>query len=283
MTGKTHLTVESLETRECPAYANLTNGTLTVVGGGGNDDITVSRNGGTIFAIGRSFNAAAVNRLVISGGGGDDRITDLTGLGAIIYGGTGNDTINGGTGNDTIYGGAGNDTIYGRAGNDALVGGGGTDQLDGGAGNNSLREGSRPTNRTNSAIESEIIRLVNAERARAGLPAVRVSGQLNFAADLHSRDMAATRTMAHELFGTTQPLPTDRLDMAGYDDWTYSYSWGENVAAGYASAQAVMNGWMNSPGHRANILNGSFTEIGVSVRADSNGTLYFTQNFGHRA
>ena len=174
-------------------------------------------------------------------------------------------------------------TVTGTAGNDVLVGGGGGDTLDGGAGSNSLQEGSRSASRANTAIESEIIRLVNVERARHGLPALAVSGQLNFAADLHSRDMAARRTMAHELYGTAQPLPTDRLDAAGYDDWTYSYAWGENVAYGYGSAAAVLNAWMNSPGHRANILGSSFTEIGVSVRAGSNGILYFTQVFGSRA
>lgn len=283
MTGKPFLTVESLEGRDCPSYANLTNGILTVVGTGGNDNIVVSRSGNTINAIGLSFNASSVQKLVISGGDGDDTITDTTGFGAFIYGGTGNDTINGGSGNDTIYGGAGNDTIYGRAGNDKLVGGGGGDTLDGGAGNNKLIEGSPHPNRSNSSIESQIIHMVNQERAKAGLAPLAVSGQLNYAADLHSQDMAATRTMAHELYGTTRPEPTDRLDAAGYDDWTYGYAWGENVAYGYPSAQAVMNAWMNSPEHRANILNPNFTEIGVSVRADSSGTLWYTQNFGYRA
>ena len=76
---------------------------------------------------------------------------------------------------------------------------------------------------------------------------------------------------------------SDRLDAVGYDKWTSSFTWGENIAYGYASAADVMTAWMNSQGHRENILNPSFTEIGVSVVADSAGRLFFTQDFGHAA
>ena len=56
--------------------------------------------------------------------------------------------------------------------------------------------------------------------------------------------------------------------------------WGENIAYGYASPDAVMAGWLNSPGHRANIENASFRAIGIGVVRASNGTYYWTQNFG---
>lgn len=54
---------------------------------------------------------------------------------------------------------------------------------------------------------------------------------------------------------------------------------GENIAYGQPTAQAVMDAWMNSPGHRANILNSSYTQIGVGAVADNNGTIYWTQDF----
>ena len=54
---------------------------------------------------------------------------------------------------------------------------------------------------------------------------------------------------------------------------------GENIAMGYISAQSVVNGWMNSSGHRANILNPSFKTIGVGAYTDSQGTIYWTQMF----
>jgi len=56
---------------------------------------------------------------------------------------------------------------------------------------------------------------------------------------------------------------------SGYDTWTRSYAYGENIAFGYSSAAEVVAAWMNSPGHRANILSPFFTEIGVSVLADA--------------
>ena len=76
---------------------------------------------------------------------------------------------------------------------------------------------------------------------------------------------------------------TDRLDSAGYDNWTSGFGYGENIAFGFTSAQAAMTAWMNSPGHKGNILHTGFKEIGVSVIADSAGHFYFTQVFGYRA
>jgi uncharacterized protein YkwD len=209
---------------------------------------------------------------------------------AVIYGGDGNDTIRAGIGRDKIYGGRGNDDINGNRGDDMLYGGGGNDNLAGGAGTNVIYQASPSATRGNTAIELQIIQLVNSHRAANGLAPLAVSGLLNVAADFHSRDMAAIGSvygpgagMQHTLFGTTRPEVGDRLDAAGYDNWTSSFAWGENIAYGYTTAAAVVNAWMNSSGHRANILSGSFTEIGVSVRVAADGTLYFTQNFGTRS
>lgn len=286
----TPLTVEPLEVRDCPATVSFVNGVLTVTGTSGNDTITVSQGAGTIVAEGRAFKAAAVKTVVVSGGAGNDTIIDNSGRGAFLYGGTGNDTIYGNGGDDKIYGGAGNDTLYGGDGNDVVWGGGGQDAVNGGAGSNTVGEGSPTATRGNSAVEAEIIRLVNAERAKAGLSALRVSGLLNQAASLHTADMVAVGNalgaangMQHTLYGSARPMVTDRLDAAGYDTWTSSYSYGENIAYGYANAAAAMAAWMNSGGHRANILNPNFVEIGVSVQAGAGGRLYFTQVFGRQS
>jgi uncharacterized protein YkwD len=285
----TRLHVEALEARDCPSTANLFNGVLSVVGTDGNDTIVVGQSGTSIVAAGQSFAASSVSRVVVSAGGGDDLVKNNTTKPAVIYGGFGNDTLFGGPGNDVIYGGMGNDTIRGRAGNDVLWGGPGTNTIGDNSGANSIHPGNPNRTRTNSAVEQQIITLVNQQRAANGLPALSVNQQLNAAAQLHTRDMVAISNifgpsvgMQHELFGTTRPEVLDRLDAVGYDNWTTSFAYGENIAEGYTSAADVMNGWMNSPGHRANILSSSFTEIGVSVVAAADGTLFFTQEFGHK-
>src|SRR5262249_39131511 len=121
------LRVEELESRVTPAIsttpgvsASLVNGTLSVVGTPGNDQIIVQQSNGrlTISGVPGSFAVAGVHRLEISGGAGDDFI-DVGRLAPVkkkpiavkINGGDGNDTILGGPGNDTIFGGAGNDII----------------------------------------------------------------------------------------------------------------------------------------------------------------------------
>ncbi|HSQ58384.1 MAG TPA: CAP domain-containing protein [Gemmata sp.] len=290
MKSNISISLEPLEPRECPTTANLFNGVLTVTGTSASEVIVVSRNGNMIGAAGQWFLAASIGRVVIEGEGGDDRIRDNSGLSAVIYGGDGNDTIRAGSGNDKIYGGRGNDVIDGGADNDVIYGGAGADTINGGTGANTIFQGIPQATRGNTAIELQIIQLVNSYRASNGLPALAVNARLNVAAQLHSVDMARIGSiygpnigMQHTLYGTTRPEVTDRLAAAGYDNWTTSYAWGENIAYGYTSAASVMTAWMNSPGHRANILNSTFTEIGVSVWAGTDGTLYFTQDFGHRA
>ena len=93
------------------------------------------------------------------------------------------------------------------------------------------------------------------------------------AARLHSQDQAAHNNMSHT--GSDGSSPWQRAERAGYDD-----AIGENVAMGYRTPEAVMDGWMNSAGHRANILNCKAKAIGIGVAAASNGTLYWTQLFG---
>ena len=79
-------------------------------------------------------------------------------------------------------------------------------------------------------------------------------------------------------FSHTSPTYGSPFDMMKNFGISYSYA-GENIAKGQRSPQQVMNGWMNSSGHRANILSANFTEIGVGYTVDQNGTTYWTQMF----
>jgi uncharacterized protein YkwD len=283
------LGLERLERRDCPATASLVDGVLTFVGTAGNDDLTVNEFAGRVWAGRQSFAAAAVREVVVCGLGGDDVIRNDTSKRATLYGGFGDDRVYAGDRGDVVYGGHGDDAVYGGWGNDTVYGGGNAERLAGGGGRDRLDPGSPPAGRWNTALEAEVVRLTNDQRAAAGLPPLRVNVRLNAAADLHSLDMAAASNefgpaaaLQHTLYGTARPHLADRLDAAGYDDWSRAFRYGENIAHGYPSAAAAVAAWMASPGHRANILDGGFTEIGVAVRADSSGRLFFTQNFGYR-
>ncbi|GAA4679034.1 hypothetical protein GCM10023347_36930 [Streptomyces chumphonensis] len=121
----------------------------------------------------------------------------------------------------------------------------------------------------------QVVDLVNAERARAGCGPVRHNDRLETAAAQHSADMAA-----RDYFDHTDPDggdPGDRISAAGYSWSTY----GENIARGQQSASDVVAAWMDSPGHRANILNCSFEEMGVGKHSASGGP-WWTQVFGTR-
>ncbi|MEU2611763.1 CAP domain-containing protein [Micromonospora sp. NPDC007271] len=131
---------------------------------------------------------------------------------------------------------------------------------------------STPTTSGLSAELQQVVDLVNERRAKAGCKALTVDDKLMLAAQRHSQDQADHKTMTHD--GSDGSDVGDRLDRVGYA-WR---AYGENVAWNQQSPAAVMDAWMNSPGHRANILNCSFTEIGVGV-ARSNGP-YWTQDFG---
>ncbi|MER7183385.1 CAP domain-containing protein [Streptomyces hyaluromycini] len=113
--------------------------------------------------------------------------------------------------------------------------------------------------------------LVNAERSKVGCSALTLNTTLSKVAQSHSEDMALHQNMSH--VGSDGSSPGDRLTSAGY---TWS-AYGENVAYGYASPEQVMAGWMASPGHKANILNCTFKEIGVGLAQPDS---YWTQDFG---
>ena len=120
------------------------------------------------------------------------------------------------------------------------------------------------------AYEQEVIRLVNEIRAQNGLSALTYDWELSRVARYKSQDMKDNRYFAHNspVYGT----PFQMITNFGIPYRTA----GENIAKGYATPQAVVNAWMNSSGHRANILNAGFTRIGVGYVADGN---YWTQMF----
>lgn len=126
-----------------------------------------------------------------------------------------------------------------------------------------------------AGIAGQVTELVNAERSKEGCGPVSVNDQLSTAAQRHSADMAARDYFSHTSPDGTDP--GDRITAAGYRWSTY----GENIAKGQRTPADVMEGWMNSPGHRANILNCSFKEIGVG-KQDSGGGPVWTQKFGAR-
>jgi uncharacterized protein YkwD len=131
---------------------------------------------------------------------------------------------------------------------------------------------SDPT-RGSDTEQQRVVDIVNRERAAGGCPAVKVNARLTEASQLHSEDQAAHNNMSHE--GSDGSSPWDRARRAGYDN-----AIGENVAMGYRDAEAVMDGWMNSPGHRNNIMNCDARAIGVGLAMSSGGAPYWTQMFG---
>lgn len=136
--------------------------------------------------------------------------------------------------------------------------------------------GTAPTNgsEVGTAIENEVVRLTNVERAKAGCAPLKHDARLRAAAYAHSADMSAKNYFDHT--SKDGRSFADRITAAGYR-WRAA---AENIAKGYSTAQAVVQGWMNSPGHRQNILNCSYTDIGVGYVAA--GGPYWTQDFGRQ-
>ncbi|MDT3724708.1 CAP domain-containing protein [Streptomyces sp. DSM 41972] len=124
-----------------------------------------------------------------------------------------------------------------------------------------------------STAAAAVLRLVNAERAKVGCSPVTADGALTALATAFSDDMADRGFFDH-----TDPdgdTPWDRAQAAGIGNLG-----GENIARGQADAEAVMEAWMNSPGHKANILNCDFKTLGVGVHMGPGGP-WWTQNFGY--
>jgi uncharacterized protein YkwD len=129
-----------------------------------------------------------------------------------------------------------------------------------------------------SSKEMEVLALVNLERQINNLHPLQWDSRLYASALGHSQDMAQQNYFSHtSLDGRSVGT---RISQAGYTWHTY----GENIAAGYTTPEAVVEGWMNSSGHRANILRSSFCDIGVGYAYASSSSYrrYWTQNFGRQ-
>ena len=143
------------------------------------------------------------------------------------------------------------------------------------AATNCTPDGAWGTNR--SDLASQVVSLINQHRAGLGLGTLSSSSSLQASSVWKSLHMAG-----YNYFGHSDPAPPVNRDAAqrARDCDFVGSSWGENIAAGYGTPQAVVTGWLNSPGHRANIENPNYTVTGVGVAASAGGRLYWTQNFG---
>lgn len=121
-----------------------------------------------------------------------------------------------------------------------------------------------------TAYEREVVRLVNVERSKAGLSPLEYDWELSRVARYKSQDMSDLGYFSH-----TSPTYGSPFQMMKSFGISYR-SAGENIARGYTTPASVVEGWMNSQGHRANILNSTFTRIGVGYVKDGH---YWTQMF----
>ena len=136
----------------------------------------------------------------------------------------------------------------------------------------------------NATVLARVVELVNVARSQgrrcgserfAAAPPVSVSKKLNEAASGHARDMARRKFFEHR--GSDGSQPKDRVLAAGYQPRLT----GENIAYGPESAEEAVAGWLNSPGHCANIMDSRFKEIGVGLaNGRKRGQIYWVQDFG---
>ena len=141
-----------------------------------------------------------------------------------------------------------------------------------------------PTIQSADALAANALALVNEARARprkcgsanfVAVPALTMSAMLSRAALIHAQDMAAQNFFEHE--GSDGSTPAVRVTRTGYE-WR---SVGENIAAGPTTAQSVVDGWLRSPGHCANLMSEKFTEMGIAFATgdDSDAGIYWSQVF----
>lgn len=129
-----------------------------------------------------------------------------------------------------------------------------------------------PSNNYQS-IEQQVVNLVNAERAKVGLKPLTSDWELARVARFKSEDMRDNRYLDHN-----SPIYGSPFQMMKSFGIHYGYA-GENIAAGQTTADSVMKAWMNSPGHKQNILSPNFTHIGVGYAKGGSYGHYWTQQF----
>ncbi|HBF7282512.1 TPA: sporulation protein [Clostridioides difficile] len=129
------------------------------------------------------------------------------------------------------------------------------------------------TSESFSAYQKEVVDLVNIERAKAGLNPLTLDSSISNVATKKSQDMIDNNYFSHN--SPTYGSPFDMLKKFGISYKTA----GENIAMGQKTPKEVVNAWMNSEGHRKNIMNPNFSKIGVGVAQKSSGSIYWTQIF----
>ncbi|WP_285777320.1 CAP domain-containing protein [Microtetraspora sp. NBRC 13810] len=134
--------------------------------------------------------------------------------------------------------------------------------------------GGTGTGTVGSTVEEEVVRLTNEARRTGGCAPLTHDAKLHTAARGHSSDMAAKGYFSHDSQDGRDP--GDRIAAAGFSPIR---AWGENIAMGQPTAAVVVKAWLDSPGHRANIMNCTYTHIGVGEAKGARG-LYWTQDFG---
>ncbi|SCH54121.1 CAP domain-containing protein [Romboutsia sp. Marseille-P6047] len=132
---------------------------------------------------------------------------------------------------------------------------------------------SESTSNSFAAYQQEVVNLVNKERAKYGLSPLKSNASLANVATIKSQDMVNKNYFSH-----TSPTYGSPFDMMKQFGISYRTA-GENIAMGQKTPSEVVTAWMNSEGHRANILNANFTEIGIGIAQNSKGQLYWTQMF----
>ncbi len=144
----------------------------------------------------------------------------------------------------------------------------------------SLAPQSASTSVSSNPLINKVVRFTNSYRGEYGLQPLTLNSNLSNSAQTHSEDMALSDFFSHT--GSDSSKVSDRTELAGYE----SYFVGENIAAGYVTPEEVVRGWMNSSGHRENILNPNYQEMGVGYHYLANDTgeinynTYWTQDFG---
>jgi uncharacterized protein YkwD len=145
---------------------------------------------------------------------------------------------------------------------------------------------SRPTQTTLDRAVDATICLINQARSQHALCALRLRGLLERAATAHSRDMVRRDFFSHESPGGS--TPQQRIDRTGYLDGVRSWAIGETIAwgtGGYATPSSIVRGWMQSPGHRAILLDRRYRDLGIGIAIGApsgSGGATFTGDFGAR-
>jgi uncharacterized protein YkwD len=116
-----------------------------------------------------------------------------------------------------------------------------------------------------------LLEMHNGERFKRGLCDLQIEAKLDLAAQKHADWMAANHKMSHT--GAGRSSVGDRVG----GGWQ---TWGENIAYGAGTERQVQQMWMNSSGHRANILNRSFNDVGIGIAATEDGVIYWCVDFG---